>query len=70
MRKSRDSVTDKGLRGQLRGCPSSTLPRQTLGYKLLKEEVVTESMSSRVQVTREQQQQMELAITTASEGWR
>lgn len=63
--KSRNHLTDKGLGGQLRECLSLfTLPNQTLRHKLLKEGVVTESMSSRAQVTREQQQHTELAITT------
>jgi len=53
---------DKALEDSSEGVPNA-LPRQSLGYVLLKEGSLTESMSSRAQVARSRRQQTELVTT-------
>ena len=54
VRKSRDRLMDKGLKGQFRGCPSNTLLIQGPWDVASERGVVTESRSSMTQVTRKQ----------------
>lgn len=70
MRKSRGSIVGTGLGGQFRGYPSNTLPNWTPGYKILKEGVVTEIMSSETQVIGWLQPQTELLKGRGNGGCR